>query len=184
MMQENTEQNNNIVDNEGLENMSEPKESLIEETKTNIPENTEEEESFKQKYLRLYADFDNYKKRTAKEKMEWLQTAGKDIISSLLEVLDDFERAEKEIAKNSNEQTKQLEEGIELIFGKFKKILEQQGLQSINSIGKLFDTEFHEAITEISAPEESQKGNVIDEIQKGYTLNGKIIRYAKVVVGK
>lgn len=182
-MQENNENTQNSVDNEQQENTNSKNEPLVEEKAEETTTNNEDE-NFKEKYLRLYAEFDNYRKRTAKEKIEWIQTAGKDIIISLLEVLDDCERAEKEITKNSSEQTKQLEEGVLLILNKLKKILEQKGLQSIESIGKPFDTEFHEAITEIPAPQETQKGNVIDEVQKGYMLNGKIIRYAKVVVGK
>lgn len=184
-MIENNEKQEPFVENEQSEKSDLPNESLIEENQpsTTTVEN-KEEESFKDQYLRLYADFDNYKKRTAKEKIEWIQTAGKDIISSLLEVLDDCERAEKEIAKSSNEHTQKLEEGIQLILSKLRKTLEQKGLQPIESIGKPFDTEFHEAITEIPVTDENQKGNVIEELQKGYLLNGKIIRYTKVVVGK
>ncbi|MFT3981971.1 MAG: nucleotide exchange factor GrpE [Ferruginibacter sp.] len=135
----------------------------------------------KDKYLRLFAEFDNYKRRTAKERVELIQTAGKDVLVSLLEVLDDSERAEKQIEKSND--IEQVKEGIKLVFTKFRNVLAQKGLQAVDSINTDFDVEKHEAITEIQAGEE-KKGKVVDEIEKGYTLNGKQIRFAKVVVGK
>lgn len=134
------------------------------------------------KYLRLYADFDNYKRRTSKERLEQMQTAGKDVIIPLLEVLDDCDRADNMLAKaNSVESVK---EGIGLIFQKLRNTLQARGLKAMECKGKDFDTDLHEAITEIPAGNEEMVGKVIDELEKGYYLNDKIIRFAKVVVGK
>ncbi|MGB1248910.1 MAG: nucleotide exchange factor GrpE [Chitinophagales bacterium] len=136
----------------------------------------------KDKYLRLFADFDNFKKRTAKERLDLLNTAGKDIILSILPTLDDFDRAIG-AAENAEDVTS-VKEGMLLIQNKMKSQLEQRGLKPMETKGEAFDAEFHEAITEIPAPSEDMKGKIIDEIEKGYTMGGKIIRYAKVVVGK
>jgi molecular chaperone GrpE len=136
----------------------------------------------KDKYIRLFAEFDNFRRRTAKENIELRQTAGKEIIVSLLDVLDDCDRAEKQLDASGDIQ--QFSEGALLIFNKLRKTLESKGLQQMNSLNADFDVEKHEAITEIAVPEKKQKGKVIDEIQKGYYLNDKIIRFAKVVVGK
>ncbi len=133
------------------------------------------------KYLRLYAEFDNYKRRTAKERLELLQSAGKDVIADLLPVVDDFERALKAI--DSATEGNALAEGIRLVYQKMIKILNQKGLKDMVSIGQPFDAELHEAITNIPAPSEDLKGKVIDEIEKGYYLNDRVLRYAKVVVG-
>ena len=133
------------------------------------------------KFLRLYSEFDNYRKRTLKEKIELSKTASTDIILSILPVLDDFERAINAF-EISAESTDALKHGIILIFGKFINILSQQGLQQMKTIGETFNTDFHEAITNIPASDPEQKGKVVDEVEKGYTLNGKVIRYAKVVV--
>lgn len=134
------------------------------------------------KYLRLYSEFDNYRKRTLKEKIELSRTASSEIITKLLPVLDDFERAIKAFDTNAD-TTEAIKEGILLIFNKFLTILNQQGLNQMKTIGEKFDTDFHEAITNIPAPTPDMKGKVIDEIEKGYLLNEKVIRYAKVVVG-
>lgn len=134
------------------------------------------------KYLRLYSEFDNYRKRTIKEKIEITKFASSEIIEKLLPVLDDFERAIKAFDA-SNEADKAFKDGIVLIFGKFLSILNQQGLEQMRTIGETFDTDFHEAITNMPAPSPEQQGKIIDEIQKGYLLHGKVIRYAKVVVG-
>ncbi len=135
----------------------------------------------KDKFLRQAAEFENYKRRTAKERMELFQTAGKDIIVSLLDVLDDTSRAEKQM--ENSEDIVQVKEGNALIFAKLRNILSQKGLTAMECVGNDFDVEQHEAITEVDVPEE-KKGKVVDEIQKGYLLNEKIIRFAKVVVGK
>ncbi len=133
------------------------------------------------KYLRLYAEFDNYKRRTTKERLELLQTAGKDVIVDLLTVLDDFERAAKSMETATDVQA--VKEGVALVQNKLKNILSGKGLKEMNSIGTPFDADIHEAITNIPAPTEDMKGKVVDEVEKGYYLNDKVIRFAKVVVG-
>lgn len=136
----------------------------------------------KDKYIRLMAEFDNFRRRTAKERLELIQTAGKDVIVSLLDVLDDCDRAEKQI--QGTEDVKQIKEGVSLVFSKMRSSLQAKGVKEMKSVDEEFDVEKHEAITEIPAPTEELKGKVIDEVQKGYYLNEKIIRFAKVVVGK
>ncbi len=136
----------------------------------------------KEKYLRLFAEFDNYKKREAKEKRELIKTAGQDIVRDLLPVLDDIQRANKTLESDNNLET--YAGGAKLIFDKFQRALQQKGLKPIESIGKPFDVEFHEAIAEIPVAENEEKGKIVDEVESGYTLNDAIIRYAKVVVGK
>ena len=133
------------------------------------------------RYVRLFAEFENYKKRTTKEKMEFFQYANQDMMISMLAILDDFERALKEIAKNGNEADLQ---GVELIYQKFKNRLLEKGLKpmEVNS-GDSFNVDFHEAITQIPAPSEDLKGKIVDVIETGYTLNDKVIRFAKVVTG-
>lgn len=135
----------------------------------------------KDKYLRLFAEFDNFKRRNARERIELIQTAGREVISSLLEVMDDCERAEKQLAESDDIATNR--KGVELVFTKLRNNLQAKGLKAMESINTDFDVEKHEAITEVEVPE-NQKGKVVDEIQKGYYLNDKLIRFAKVVVGK
>jgi len=135
----------------------------------------------KDKYLRQVAEFDNFRRRSAKERMELIQTAGKDIIVSLLDVLDDYDRAEKQM--QTTDDIEQIKTGTVLVFNKLRNILQQKGVSAMSSINEDFDVEKHEAITEIEVPEE-KKGKVVDELQKGYYLNDKLIRFAKVVVGK
>ena len=128
------------------------------------------------KHLRLFAEFENFKKRTAKERIELYKTAGEDILNSLLPILDDFERSLKM-------QTEQEDQGVELIYNKLKTTLESKGLKAMDDpIGMDLNTDFHEAITKVAAPSEQMKGKIIDVIEKGYFLNDKVIRYAKVVV--
>lgn len=136
----------------------------------------------KDKYLRLFAEFDNFRKRSARENLEIRQTAGKEVITSLLDVLDDCERAEKQL--QSAEHIDQIKEGVQLVFNKLRSTLQAKGLKPMKSIHTDFDVEKHEAITEIPVKDEKLRGKVIDEVQKGYYLNDKIIRFAKVVVGK
>jgi molecular chaperone GrpE len=136
----------------------------------------------KDKYLRQVAEFDNFRKRNAKERLELIQTAGKDIISDLLEIIADMDRAVEQMEKS--EDLGQIKSGTTLVFNKFKRILEQKGLKPMETKNAEFDVEYHEAITEIPAPNPEMVGKVIDELQKGYFLNDKIIRHAKVVVGK
>jgi molecular chaperone GrpE len=138
-------------------------------------------EEHKDKYLRLFAEFDNFRRRNAKERIELVQTAGKDVITALLDVLDDCDRAEKQIS--ATEDVTQVKEGVALVFAKLRSTLQGRGLKAMESINTDFDVEKHEAITEIPAPSEAQKGKVLDEVVKGYYLNEKLIRFAKVVVG-
>ena len=136
----------------------------------------------KDKYLRLFAEFDNFRKRSARENLEIRQTAGKEVITSLLDVLDDCDRAERQLQTTDN--IDQIKEGVQLVFSKLRSVLQGKGLKAMQSINTNFDVEKHEAITEIPVQDPAQKGKVIDEVQKGYYLNDKIIRFAKVVVGK
>jgi molecular chaperone GrpE len=139
-------------------------------------------DAHKDKYLRLYADFDNYKKRNAKERLDLMLTASKDVIQELLPVLDDFERAMR--AAETSTEVAPVVEGVQLIYNKLVRNLETKGLKAFESKGLDFNVEMQEAITEIPAPSPDMIGKVIDEVEKGYHLNDKIIRFAKVVVGK
>ncbi|MFA5418153.1 MAG: nucleotide exchange factor GrpE [Bacteroidales bacterium] len=159
----------------------ETKKSKKNKVEKQIEELEQKCEESNDKYLRLYSEFDNYRKRTQKERLELLKTASQEIIVDLLPVLDDFERAISALTtSHANEDSTK---GVELIFGKLFSVLSQKGLESMDAMGKEFDTDFHEAITNIPAPNKDQIGKVVDVVQKGYLLNGKIIRFAKVVVG-
>jgi molecular chaperone GrpE len=132
-------------------------------------------------FLRLFAEFENYKKRTSRERMELFKTAGQEVIASLLPVLDDFDRALKEISKSSDQE---LFKGVELIDNKLRETLKAKGLQEIEvKEGEVFDPELHDAITQVPAPDKKLKGRVIDVIEKGFLLGDKVIRHPKVVVG-
>ena len=147
-------------------------------------ENTVSKEQYDElndKFLRLFSEFDNYRKRTLKEKIELSKTASEEVVTALLPVVDDFERAMQ--AMESQQAPEATAEGIRLIYNKLIKTLQQKGLSEIEALHKTFDTDFHEALTNIPAPEPSLKGKVVDVIQKGYLLNGKVIRFARVVVG-
>ncbi|NVK65952.1 MAG: nucleotide exchange factor GrpE [Flavobacteriales bacterium] len=134
------------------------------------------------KYLRIHAEFDNYRKRTNKEKLDIINTANAALLKDLLPVMDDFERA---IANNETvEDVEALKEGFNLIFNKFRTTLESKGLKPMEANGEVFDAEIHEAIANIPAPKKKLKGKVIEAVEKGYYLNDKVIRYAKVVVGQ
>jgi molecular chaperone GrpE len=150
-------------------------------TKDQVAELHAQIDQEKDKFLRLFAEFENYKKRTSKERLELYKTANQEVISALIPVMDDFDRAMIEISKSENEE---LVKGVLLIQNKLTETLKNQGLtKSEVNKGDLFDAEIHEAITQIPAPEESLKGAVIDVIESGYALGDKIIRYPKVVVG-
>lgn len=149
------------------------KDEIISEQKTKYNE-------LNDKYLRLYAEFDNYRKRTAKERIELSKTASAHIITSLLPVLDDFERAL--LAIPDDEGVKALKEGIILIYNKYKSILTKNGLEEISALGEDFNTDLHEAIANVPATNDEQKGKIIDLVEKGYFLNGVVLRFAKVVV--
>jgi len=134
------------------------------------------------KYLRLVAEFDNFRKRTARERLNMVLSASEDVISGLLPVLDDFERALE--AMNSTDGNDSVKEGIKLIYEKMFSYLQGRGLQHIETKNKSLDTDFHEAIGKMPVKEKSQKGKIVNVVQNGYTLNGKVIRYAKVIVGE
>jgi len=157
----------------------------------NAPETTEEDEltkakrelaEWKDKYMRLFAEFDNFRKRSAKERIELISTAAGDILKEMLPVIDDFDRAIK--ANETLEDVAVIKEGFTLIHNKMYKKLESKGLKPIDATGKPFDTDFHEAITSIPAPNEDLKGKVVDEVEKGYLLHEKVLRFSKVVIGQ
>lgn len=150
--------------------------------KQNIPSAEQQLAEEKDRYIRLYAEFENYKKRTNKERLEFFQYANKDLMISLLGVLDDFERALKEIARNGNETDLK---GVELIYQKFKSKLTEKGLKEIEvNAGDDFNVDLHEAITQIPSPSPELKGKIVDVVETGYLLHDKVIRFAKVVVGQ
>lgn len=156
-------------------------EETFEENVTEMPTAEELLAAEKDRYIRLYAEFENYKKRTSKEKMEFFTYANQEMMVSMLGILDDFERALKEIAKNGNEADLQ---GVELIYNKFKNKLTEKGLKVMEvRAGDSFNVDFHEAITQIPSPSEDLKGKIVDVIETGYTLGDKVIRFAKVVTG-
>ena len=170
------------------ENQEQENQKASDEPKTEAPvaaveEKTPEEKlaELNDKYLRLYADFDNYRKRVSKEKSDLLKYAGEDILKLLIPVMDDFERAMKAAAQATDIKT--IKEGEQLIYNKFKTMFSQSGLAEMNATGKVFDPELHDAVTNIPAPSEDMKGKVVEEIEKGYWLSGKVIRHAKVIVG-
>ena len=136
----------------------------------------------KDKHVRLQAEFDNYRKRTLKEKMDLVKSGGESVLMNILPVIDDFERAL--VAFNEMEDDNPLKQGIDLIYNKFQDFLKQNGIKEIEAIEKDFDTDLHEAVTKIPAPSEEMKGKVVDVIQKGYLLNEKVIRFSKVVIGE
>lgn len=142
----------------------------------------DEYQKLNDKFLRLYAEFENYKKRSIKERMELVKNASQETIADLLPVLDDFDRAKQNAEDENTEEY--FSEGVEIVYNKIFKILRQKGLKPMETDGKEFDSELHEAISEIPAPSDDMKGKIIDTVEKGYFLNDKIIRHAKVVVGK
>lgn len=134
------------------------------------------------KYLRLSAEFDNYRKRTHKEKTDLIKTASEDLLKKIIPVMDDFERGLN--AVNTTKDLEAVKQGMNLIYGRFREFLSGQGVKEIEALNQAFDTDFHEAVTKIPAPQEDLKGKVVDVIEKGYTLHDKVIRYPKVVVGE
>ncbi|GIZ14506.1 nucleotide exchange factor GrpE [Capnocytophaga catalasegens] len=174
------------IQEEITENTSEVTENKSSNTQESSQETSisQEDELAKEKdkFLRLFAEFENYKKRTTKERIELFKTAGQDVIESMLPILDDFDRALIEISKSADEN---LLKGVEIIYNKLFNILKSKGLEQIQvASADNFDSEIHEAITQIAAPTEELKGKIIDVVEKGYKLGDKIIRYPKVVVGQ
>lgn len=171
----------NETSNDGVNSETESTETASETQPTEEDKLKSEATDWQNKYLRLYAEFDNFKRRTSKERLELLQMAGKDVISDLLPVLDDFERAQKSIETATDIEA--VAEGVKLVHHKLKNILAQKGLKEMKSIGVEFDADIHEGITNIPAPSEDMKGKVLDELEKGYYLHDKVIRFAKVIIG-
>jgi len=180
---DNPEVLNDVISESEQANGQEQNQQMTEdENATSAVEMLKEELSLaNDKYLRLYAEFDNFRRRTIKEREEARKMEGKDLIVSLLPVLDDFERAFKAMEKATD--VAPIKEGVTLVQHKLKNILSQKGLKAMESIGSPFDPELQEAITSVPAPSEDLKGKVIDEMEKGYTLNDKVVRFAKVIVG-
>lgn len=175
----------NIQDADTLNEADNSSENIQNSEEDEIAKLKNELEIQKDKYVRLFAEFDNFKRRSAKERMELIQTAGKDVITSMLEVLDDCDRAEKQMnPENAKDNAEQIKAGVQLVFNKLRATLQAKGLKAMESINTDFDVHKHEAIAEVEVKEESKKGKVIDEIEKGYYLNDKLIRFAKVIVGK
>ena len=182
---------------EGVDEKTSEEQMNNDENQVEVPETNEDENSIgelsveeqlkedvakeKDKFLRLFAEFENYKKRTSKERMDLFKTAGQEVIVSLLPVMDDFDRAMKEISKSDD---KEMFKGVELIQNKFKETLKSKGLQEVEAKqGDVFDAEIHDAITQIPAPSKKLKGKIIDVVEKGFKLGDKVIRHPKVVVG-
>lgn len=178
----NQQNNEEEIENSSRENKSDKKKKVSKKKENKYNELQEKYDGLNDKYLRLFSEFDNYRKRTIKEKIDLSKTASEQLIISLLPVLDDFERAIKSLDESDDIQS--FRDGIMLIYNKFRKTLESKGLEKIESLKHEFDTDHHEAITSIPASSDDLKGKVVDVIENGYKLNGKIIRYAKVVVGK
>jgi molecular chaperone GrpE len=185
---EEKEKNKKKPHNEDIANDQSAELSTVEnnssdETKTGEDETDlkDQLESLNDKYLRLYSDFDNYRRRSLKEIFDIRKNASEDVVVKLLPIMDDFERAIT--AFDATENSQGLKDGIILIFNKFMTILTSVGLEQMKTVGESFNTDFHEAITSIPVTNEEMKNKVVDEIEKGYLLNGKVIRYAKVVVG-
>lgn len=157
------------------ERQTDEHQTLLANIQTELQTIHKDHEELKDKHIRLIAEFDNFKRRTAKERFDLMKTASQDIVTALLPVLDDFDRAK---------QNAELSEGINLVYNKLNNILKNKGLEAMESTGEPFNPELHEALTEIPAPNEDLQGKVVDTIEKGYMLGDKIIRHAKVVVGK
>jgi len=175
------EQSANISEQEVTENNSEQETKEAEQEVDEVVKLTAELDEAKDKYLRLYSEFDNYRRRTSKEKLDLMQTAGERIISEFLTVLDDFSRAEK--SSDSKDEVA-VQEGLKLIAQKFENILQSQGVKLMETpVGLDFNPDLHEAITQIPAPKDKLKGKIVDTIENGYYLGEKVIRFAKVIIG-
>jgi molecular chaperone GrpE len=174
------EQTENGTDNSNEVSDNAEAEEQATDNQSNSAELQQQLDDMKDKYMRMFAEFDNYKKRSVREKLDFMKTAAQDTLSSLLPVLDDFDRAKKFAEGKENAW----DTGVDLVYQKLYTVLRNKGLEAMDSTGSDFDAELHEAITEIPAPNDDLKGKVVDTVEKGYRLNDKIIRHAKVVVGK
>lgn len=176
------EQEANQNDQEATDTSSEQEEQEAEEQKDPLQQKQEEYQELYDKHLRLYSEFENFRRRSRKETADAKEKGRSDMVLAVLPVIDDFERALSSI--NESTESKDVYEGVELIYNKFKNILSEQGLQEMQPVGETFDPDYHEAMTKMQAPSEDQKGKVIDVVEKGYMLNDRIVRHAKVVVGE
>lgn len=174
LTQDPTEHSDNLDMEQGAETPNVPEMSTEEKLQLEVGE-------LKDKYIRLYADFENFRRRTAKERLELLGTANAEMLRTILPIVDDFERAMQSF--DTTTEVEPLKEGVSLIYHKLYKALESKGLKPMESKGKVFDAELHESIAQFPAQSDDMKGKVVDEVEKGYLLNDKVIRYAKVVVG-
>lgn len=183
-LKEETLNNPEMVTEESPENSANTDSTETKAEEQEAPKPTVEEELaiYKDKHLRMYSEFENFRRRSAKERIELIQNAGKDIINSLLPILDDFDRAK--VANENSEDVVAIKEGMNLIHNKIFNLLTQQGLNEMKAQGKDFNSDEYEAIAKIPAPSEDLKGKVIDVTEKGYYLNSKILRHAKVVIGE
>jgi molecular chaperone GrpE len=173
------ETNTQVENNSEGEKQEEKELPVPELSETQVLQN--EVTELKDKFLRLYSEFENFRRRTVKEKMEFFKTANEEMLVSLLPIVDDFERAMKSF--NATKEVEPIKEGINLIHNKLYKTLESKGLKPMDSVGKEFNSELHEAISQVPASSEEMKGKVVDEVEKGYYLNDKVIRFAKVIIG-
>lgn len=176
------EQEANQSNQEATDTSSEQEEQEAEEQKDPLQQKQEEYQELYDKHLRLYSEFENFRRRSRKETADAKEKGRSDMVLAVLPVIDDFERALSSI--NESTESKDVYEGVELIYNKFKNILSEQGLQEMQPVGETFDPDYHEAMTKMQAPSEDQKGKVIDVVEKGYMLNDRIVRHAKVVVGE
>ncbi|MEI6524212.1 MAG: nucleotide exchange factor GrpE [Bacteroidota bacterium] len=173
----NNSESNSIEQENTTDDAAEKADEIVEQTASHA----DEVKLLNEKYLRLYSDFENFRKRTLKERIDLTNTAGEAFFKAILPVLDDFERAKKSMENSTDIAA--IKEGVDLVQHKLKNTLQQKGLEEMVSLEQTFDPEIHEAITQFPAPSDNLKGKVVDELEKGYYLNGKVIRFAKVVVG-
>lgn len=176
------EQETNQSDQEETDASGDQEAQGAEEQKDPLQQKQEEYQELYDKHLRLYSEFENFRRRSRKETADAKEKGRSDMVLAVLPVIDDFERALSSI--NESTESKEVYEGVELIYNKFKNILNEQGLQEMQPVGETFDPDYHEAMTKMQAPSEEQKGKVIDVVEKGYLLNDRIVRHAKVVVGE
>ena len=174
---ENNTHTNSTPQDSSTDDAAENSDEIVEQTNSHA----DEVKLLNEKYLRLYSDFENFRKRTLKERIDLTNTAGEAFFKAILPVLDDFERAKKSMENTTDIAA--IKEGVDLVQHKLKSTLQQKGLEEMVSLEQTFDPEIHEAITQFPAPSDNLKGKVVDELEKGYYLNGKVIRFAKVVVG-
>jgi molecular chaperone GrpE len=184
---ENSSVTENMSDSEQSSAINAEEEATQQATDAQSPSNKEEElqaqvKDLQDKYIRMMAEFDNFRKRSLKERMELMKSAGEDILVNLLPIMDDFERGLQVMDTSTDVDAVKL--GVQLIYNKFREFLSQRGVKEIAAIKLDFNVDEHEAITKIPAPEEGLKGKVVDVVQKGYYLNDKVIRYSKVVIGE